>query len=366
MARSDRYFRAGFADEHKPGSAIHDKKKKADAKATPEPPASSGTSKKKFLPAAPVNPAIERLTKPKDPSPLLPAPPPPPRAYGRKKVDPNFIPELPFATKPKKKKEALEKPKKIKRDSPAEIEMEIRKFHWGALLLGWFWAFPNRVWTGALCFVPLLGFVIPFVLGFHGRRWAWENNDWRNLAHFRRVQKIWTVLGVVIFFGGTALFAIYVAPPAYRMGMQYYEQAKAAVATPHMDEALGRREHLGKEIPFDGGRAVVALGDGVVACAAKQGALPATSRAVPDKWLGTRYISLRSEWDDPTFKCAGFRVDMPQAYRYQWVRVTAKRGVALAQTDFDERGRPTSEIVVPVECSAPGNCRVAGAQRRAH
>lgn len=45
-----------------------------------------------------------------------------------------------------------------------------------------------------------------FVLGAKGSRWAWRNGRWDSVEHFKRVQRLWAIWGVIIWFGGFALF----------------------------------------------------------------------------------------------------------------------------------------------------------------
>lgn len=88
---------------------------------------------------------------------------------------------------------------------------------WGAFLWNWVWAIGNKTWIGLLCLVPFIGFVMAFVLGFKGREWAWKNKEWRDLEHFNRVQRLWSVWGVIILLGigGLGILAA-IALPAYQ------------------------------------------------------------------------------------------------------------------------------------------------------
>ena len=36
-------------------------------------------------------------------------------------------------------------------------------------------------------------FVMPFVLGAKGSRWAWRNGRWDSVEHFKRVQRLWAI-----------------------------------------------------------------------------------------------------------------------------------------------------------------------------
>lgn len=77
----------------------------------------------------------------------------------------------------------------------------IKGWSWGAFLLNWIWAIANKTWIGLLCFVPVVGIVMPFILGFKGREWAWENNSWESVEHFNRVQKKWSTWGIGLTLG---------------------------------------------------------------------------------------------------------------------------------------------------------------------
>jgi hypothetical protein len=85
---------------------------------------------------------------------------------------------------------------------PAELD----RWNWGAFLLNWIWGVGNNTFIALLMFVPLVGLVMPFVLGAKGSRWAWRNGRWDSVAHFKRVQRLWAIWGVVIWLGAIALF----------------------------------------------------------------------------------------------------------------------------------------------------------------
>ena len=69
----------------------------------------------------------------------------------------------------------------------------VKGWSWGAFFLNWIWAIGNKTWIGLLCLVPIVGFVMAFVLGFKGREWAWKNARWDSLEHFNRVQRLWSI-----------------------------------------------------------------------------------------------------------------------------------------------------------------------------
>jgi hypothetical protein len=89
---------------------------------------------------------------------------------------------------------------------PTVVPAEIDRWNWGAFLLNWIWGIGNNTFIALLTFVSFVGLVMPFVLGAKGSRWAWRNGRWDSIAHFKRVQRLWAIWGVVTWLGGIALF----------------------------------------------------------------------------------------------------------------------------------------------------------------
>ncbi|GLQ33318.1 hypothetical protein [Litoribrevibacter albus] len=81
----------------------------------------------------------------------------------------------------------------------AAVPDEIKGWCWGAFFLSWVWAIGNKTWIGLLTLIPYVGFVMPFVLGFKGREWAWQNKQWNSVEEFNAVQKKWSFWGVIVF-----------------------------------------------------------------------------------------------------------------------------------------------------------------------
>jgi hypothetical protein len=79
------------------------------------------------------------------------------------------------------------------------VPEEIRGWSWGGFMLSWIWGIGNSVWLSLLCFVPFVGFIMIFVLGAKGKEWAWRERQWVSVAEFKRIQKIWDIIGIVIF-----------------------------------------------------------------------------------------------------------------------------------------------------------------------
>jgi len=92
--------------------------------------------------------------------------------------------------------------------SLAVIPREIGGWNWGAFLLNWIWAIGNSVWIGLLGLIPLVSFVMSFVLGAMGNEWAWRYKRWDSVEHFKRTQRTWTKWGIIIVPGSIAFCII--------------------------------------------------------------------------------------------------------------------------------------------------------------
>src|SRR5689334_653026 len=72
------------------------------------------------------------------------------------------------------------------RGERAIVPPEIQRWNWGAFLLNWIWGIGNDTYIALLMFVPLVNFVMMFVLGAKGSAWAWRNRRWHDIEHFKR------------------------------------------------------------------------------------------------------------------------------------------------------------------------------------
>ena len=112
-----------------------------------------------------------------------------------------------------------------------EIPPDIDRWNWGAFLLNWIWGIGNNVFVALLVFVPLVGLVMPFVLGVKGSRWAWRNGRWDSVDHFKRVQRAWAKWAVIVYLGAIVLFGaifggvfyILSHSEAYKLGLSRLE-----------------------------------------------------------------------------------------------------------------------------------------------
>lgn len=119
----------------------------------------------------------------------------------------------------------------------AQVPAEIDRWNWGAFLLNWIWGAANGVYIAFLMFVPLVNIVMMFVLGAKGSEWAWRKERWRDVAHFRRVQRLWAIWGlvawgaVIVFYGGFILVFALMFPKLepYVMAVGQLTQSPAAI-----------------------------------------------------------------------------------------------------------------------------------------
>jgi hypothetical protein len=82
---------------------------------------------------------------------------------------------------------------------PAEaVETELKKWNWGAFLLGPIWGIGHGVYRSLLTLVPLYGLYVWVMLGINGNRWAWEKRNWESIASFRKTQRRWAAWGIVV------------------------------------------------------------------------------------------------------------------------------------------------------------------------
>lgn len=126
------------------------------------------------------------------------------------------------------------------------VPPEIQRWNWGAFLMNWIWGIGNSTYIALLMFVPLVNFVMIFVLGAKGSEWAWRNRIWRDVEHFKRTQRKWAWSGLIIIF---VLFPACVSSPflmmkhndAYQLSLkeiQNNEQLKDILGEPIKDGVM--------------------------------------------------------------------------------------------------------------------------------
>jgi hypothetical protein len=106
---------------------------------------------------------------------------------------------------------------------------------WGGFFLTWIWAIFNRSWIGLLCLLPVVGFVMRFVLLFKGREWAWKSKKWQGVEHFNRVQRAWSIAGLAVFILFTASIIAAIFIPNYA---RYQAKAQQSEAKIHLTALL--------------------------------------------------------------------------------------------------------------------------------
>ena len=124
------------------------------------------------------------------------------------------------------------------RDIPAEID----RWNWGAFLLNWIWGIGNNTFIALLMSVPVVNFVMWFMLGAKGSVWAWRNGRWDDVAHFKRVQRKWALWGFGVCIASFAVLFVTIGgvfyslnqSDAYRLAGTYLNANADAI------EALGK------------------------------------------------------------------------------------------------------------------------------
>lgn len=92
------------------------------------------------------------------------------------------------------------------KDTP--IPPELNKWNWGAFLLNWIWGAGNKTYIALLSLIPFVGIVFIFILGAKGNKWAWENEQWYDLDHFKKTQRNWSIAGFWVVVGSVVMIFI--------------------------------------------------------------------------------------------------------------------------------------------------------------
>ena len=118
---------------------------------------------------------------------------------------------------------------------------EVRGWNWGAFLLNWIWGLGNSTYIALLMFVPFVGLVMIFVLGFKGSEWAWRNQKWKSIAAFKREQRIWGIVGGLLYVGGISfIFALFIFIASIMKGSDAYQVSLTKIkASPEVIEMFG-------------------------------------------------------------------------------------------------------------------------------
>lgn len=84
------------------------------------------------------------------------------------------------------------------RSGQSVVPDEVKGLCWGGFLLGPIWSIGNHVWIALIAFLVVGPFTSLFLL-FLGNESAWRSKRWDSVEHFKRAQRIWTVVGVVLW-----------------------------------------------------------------------------------------------------------------------------------------------------------------------
>lgn len=116
----------------------------------------------------------------------------------------------------------------VNHQTAADVPEEVKGLSWGGFFLNWIWGIGNSVWIALLSLVPFVGWVMPFVLLFKGNEWAWKAKEWESVEHFKRVQRLWTIWGLILFIlitiGGIIFFIFFMALAASLDPSQFPDQ----------------------------------------------------------------------------------------------------------------------------------------------
>lgn len=124
---------------------------------------------------------------------------------------------------------------------------ECKGLCWGGFTLHFIWGIGNKTYIAFLTFVPIISLIMPFVLLFKGRQWAWENDQWENAEHFNRVQKNWSIVGLSLFLVSLISFVVMVAvavPKFKEFGAKArMAEAKVGLAQMHTMQMMYQMEN---------------------------------------------------------------------------------------------------------------------------
>lgn len=98
--------------------------------------------------------------------------------------------------------------------SQSVVPPEVKGWNWGAAGLTWFWGINAHVWVAFLTWIPLIGPLFAFVLGYKGSEWAWKSRRWPSVDYFQTVQNTWRNWGIFVFLISlipmlTSLYALF-------------------------------------------------------------------------------------------------------------------------------------------------------------
>jgi|GEM_PF-4626364 len=113
-------------------------------------------------------------------------------------------------------------------------------WNWGGFFLPLIWGICHRCWIAWLVFIPILGpLVVPFILGFKGNDWAWNNKSWESAAEFNRVQKKWAKVGLILVIIKIAIVVAWNSGfLSKQLRFQLPHFKKLSISAPHLEKSV--------------------------------------------------------------------------------------------------------------------------------
>lgn len=86
-------------------------------------------------------------------------------------------------------------------DSKMPLPAELNRWNWASFLWGPIWGIGHNVMYGLACLIPYFGFIMLFIMGANGNRWAWERNRYDGVEQYLAKQRKWVRAWLMIFGG---------------------------------------------------------------------------------------------------------------------------------------------------------------------
>ncbi len=99
----------------------------------------------------------------------------------------------------------------VKESKTNPLPEAIFSFHWGAYILTPIWCLFHKSWIALASYILLLflSVLIPatslillglqIYIGFKAKAWGWKNRNWKNLDHYLKNQKRWSIIALLLF-----------------------------------------------------------------------------------------------------------------------------------------------------------------------
>lgn len=105
---------------------------------------------------------------------------------------------------------------------------EVNKWNWGAFMFPLFWGIGNKSYLALLTLIPYIGFIMNFICGALGNKWAYNNTSmyYDSPEEFAKAQQSWNRAGFIFFIISITLAAIAIIFSiilAVALGSVYYE-----------------------------------------------------------------------------------------------------------------------------------------------